>query len=605
MDRIRLREKRGKWCRAALLGLQVMLLSATLAAVLAALRPSPDWRADWAVAEGFTLRVDAEGFEFPTSIAVVPNPGPSPDDPLYFVTELRGTIKVVTNDHTVHLFATVPATTQDTLPSLSAEVGLAGICLEPVHGYVFATYAYRDADGVLRNGLARFQAAPRRFGIRPTATRLVRDLFAQDLAAVSHQIGPCQTSADAIFLSVGDGEQPARSQDLSSTLGKILRLAHDGRPAPGNPFQADSNPPRSRSIWALGLRNPFGLKLVGNRLFAADNGNAIDRFVEIERGRNYLWDGTDHSIGAAATQILSPSLGAVQLDFCTGAGFPRAWRNRFYLALSGRPADTGLDMVRRGKGVITFDYSMAERRMRSKPQFLLRYRGTTHPQAVVGVGCGPDRLYVVPLFPDAAGRSVVLTAQYTPDSEHPYLISSNLDPLGFMEEKNCFACHELAGRGGRVGPSLDYQRLAPRLRERLASLEYRDRVRAVDSLDAEPFASYRQERTRVLRASENTRSLLWIRYHLREPKFDNPESQMPNLGLSDPEAAALAEFLLTAPPEAPGRWARGVRLIKELPPDRRKQLALGLALSFAAGALSGAAATYYIRKWTRTTSARG
>lgn len=590
---------RFRWRAAAVIGLQVMLLGATLPATLAAQRPSPDWRADWAVAEGFSLRVDADGFQFPTSLAVVPDPGLSPDDPLYFVTELKGTIKVVTNDHTVHVFAMVPATTQDTLPALSAEVGLAGICLDPLHGYVFATYAYRDAGGVLRNALARLQAAPRRFGIRPTGTLFVRDLFARDLAAVSHQIGPCQASADGIFLSVGDGEQPARSQDLGSTLGKILRLTHDGRPAPGNPFAAAGNPPISRAIWALGLRNPFGLKLVGSRLFAADNGNAIDRFVEIERGRNYLWDGTDHSIGAAASQILSPSLGAVQLDFCTGDGFPPAWRNRFYLALSGRPADTGPDAVRRGKGVITFDYSMAERRMRSKPQFLLRYRGTSHPQAVVGVGCGPDRLYVVPLLPDAAGRSVVLTAQYAPDSEHPYLISSNLDPLGFMEEKNCFGCHELAGRGGRVGPSLDYQQLAPRLRERLGSLEYRRRVQAVDSLDAEPFASYRDERARVLQASENTRSLLWVRYHLREPKFDNPESQMPNLGLSDPEAVALAEFLLSPPPEAPGKWTRGVRFIEELSSRRRKQLALGLALSFAAGALAGAVATYYIRKSAR------
>ncbi|HJX88208.1 MAG TPA: hypothetical protein VJ277_11660, partial [Gemmatimonadales bacterium] len=64
-----------------------------------------DYRSDWALAEGFTLRRDAQGFRFPTAIAFVPRPGPGPKDPLYFVTEIGGTIKVVTNDRTVSNFA--------------------------------------------------------------------------------------------------------------------------------------------------------------------------------------------------------------------------------------------------------------------------------------------------------------------------------------------------------------------------------------------------------------------------------------------------------------------------------------------------------------------
>ncbi len=120
------------------------------------------------MAEGFSLHRDTEGYRFPTAIAVVPNPGHEPGDPLYFVTELQGTIKVVTNDRSVHTFAHVPAPVKDTLPKAEAEVGLAGICLEPRHGYVFATYAYHDADGVLRNALVRYQTPPRRFGVAPS-----------------------------------------------------------------------------------------------------------------------------------------------------------------------------------------------------------------------------------------------------------------------------------------------------------------------------------------------------------------------------------------------------------------------------------------------------
>ena len=109
-----------------------------VAGAMPAVGQSADWRSDWGVATGYSLHRDTEGYRFPTAIAVVPRPGRAPGDPLYFVTELQGTIKVVTNDRSVHVFARVPAPVKDTLPAANAEVGLAGICLEPRHGYVFS-----------------------------------------------------------------------------------------------------------------------------------------------------------------------------------------------------------------------------------------------------------------------------------------------------------------------------------------------------------------------------------------------------------------------------------------------------------------------------------
>ena len=61
---------------------------------------------DWAVAEGFGLEVHSDGFELPTTIAAVPNPGTEADAPLYYVGELNGSIKVVTRDGQVSVFAT-------------------------------------------------------------------------------------------------------------------------------------------------------------------------------------------------------------------------------------------------------------------------------------------------------------------------------------------------------------------------------------------------------------------------------------------------------------------------------------------------------------------
>ena len=108
-------------------------------AVAVAQQAGFDWRSDWAVEEDFVVRIDSKGYQFPTAIAFVPNPGPNAADPLYFITELRGKVKVVTNDRTVHTFAEkfFHLEPLKELPAGDGEVGLAGICLEPVHGYVF------------------------------------------------------------------------------------------------------------------------------------------------------------------------------------------------------------------------------------------------------------------------------------------------------------------------------------------------------------------------------------------------------------------------------------------------------------------------------------
>jgi hypothetical protein len=87
------------------------------------------WRRDWELEEGFALDIDSEGYRFPTSIVFVPEPGPGPKDPLYFVTELRGAIKVVTNDRTVHTFADdfFRLELPYELPNMRAEIGLGAV----------------------------------------------------------------------------------------------------------------------------------------------------------------------------------------------------------------------------------------------------------------------------------------------------------------------------------------------------------------------------------------------------------------------------------------------------------------------------------------------
>jgi hypothetical protein len=555
-----------------------------------------DWRSDWALAEGFTLRRDAEGFRFPTAIAFVPHPGRAPTDPLYFVTELQGTIKVVTNDRSVHTFVqgVIPKPSSDTLPAYSGETGLAGICLEPTHGYMFATFAYSDSTGVLRNGLARFQSQPGRFGLAPRSKVVFTDLFRNDVSAISHQIGPCQATETGLYVGVGDGEQPKLSLDPGSTLGKILRLSLDGRPDPANPHGRASG--TAAYVWASGLRNPFGLKLLANRLFVADNGADVDRFLEVERGGSYGWDGDDPSLSMNVPMVFAPAVSPVQLDYCaTGtSGLPPKWSNRFFVALSGRPGLKGSE-ARHGKGVFILQYGLAERRMLSVPAYLMQYRGDQY-QSVVGLACGPDAVYVVPIFPDATGVTAVLAVRYDPATTYPYGIASDVRPLRMMEHKGCFGCHRLAGQGGQVGPSLDRDSLIERLTKRLLSDGYRQTVESVDALPAEPFRSNRKARHDVLALQGMDRIRLWMRHHIREPKFDNPHSQMPALDVSDAQSVALTDFLLAAPPGHVAVRRKRTTVKPAQPKVRYRHVALGFAIGLVLG---GAGAVALVRIRTR------
>src|SRR4029077_16540099 len=106
---------------------------------------------------------------------------------------------------------------------------------------------------VLRNGLARFQTAAGRFGLAPKSKVVFTRPFQGEVAAVSHQIGPCQATPTGLSVSVGDGEQPKSSRDLQPTLGKILRLTLDGRPDPSNPYTGSGPSGAAAYVWASGF----------------------------------------------------------------------------------------------------------------------------------------------------------------------------------------------------------------------------------------------------------------------------------------------------------------------------------------------------------------
>lgn len=513
-----------------------------------------DWRSDWAVADGFSIDIDSEGYSFPTGIAFVPNPGSRPKDPLYFVTELRGKVKVITNDRSIHTFAEdfFSLTPREELPSDQGQVGLAGICLEPKNGYVFVTFAYQDQNNVLRNNIVRFQSEPEQFSLKPAAQVEFTDVFLPYESGLAHQIGQCQVKEDSLYVSVGEGWQSFKAQQLDAMNGKVIHMSLDGKPMPDNPFYQDDNVQNAANyVWAYGLRNPFGLKLIGDRVFVAENGRNIDRFLEIHKGINYLWDGNDNSIASNADFVFVPSRAPVQLDrYPDGSSvFPAEYRQSFFMGLSAFDMNNG-----KIPGIMAISFGLEENRVLSTPEYFVKYRGS-EKQAVTAIAFGPDGLYFAPLLPNREGRTFILKITYDPGRAHPFstLQTENGDDL--FIEKGCVGCHSITGvreMGGTAGPPLDRDLLVERLETRLHSQAYLESLEEIDQLDSEPQASYREARQEVLEAEGLDRVRVWMIHRIQEPRFDTLYSQMPNVGVSREEAILLTEYLLDENPQANG-----------------------------------------------------
>ena len=533
--------------------LLILLLVGTLTYAVEA---SYDWRDDWALEENFAIEKDTEGYHLPSAIAFVPAPGRGPKDPLYFVTELRGSIKVVTNDRTVHTFAEgfFKLKPREELPAQSGEVGLAGICLDPSKGYVCVTFTYQDEKGILRNNIIRFDSVPGTFSLKPVSRTAFTEIFADEYTSPSHQIGGCQIENGLVYVGVGDGHIPgglhkdvySGSQNIDTLQGKIIRMTTDGKPVEDNPYYVDDDAAKARNfVWATGLRNPFGIKTASGRMYAADNGaGSMDRFLEINRGENYLWDGTEWSIGANAIQVLTPSDGVAQLDYNASGddAFPEPYRDRFFLARTGNPNHR--QGMAQDRGIVILDYDAGAGRTRSAPRYFVRYAGKGK-QVIAGLAMGPDGLYFVPVMPDPTGRSAVLKVVYREGAVSPHSSRDGEDVISLINSHQCYSCHVINDYGfGNTGPELGGAVMAQRISERLASADYEESLSGLDALDTEPYADYREARKEIMQKAGDERVKTWVKYHLLEPRFDNPSSQMPNTGLTENEAARITDYLL-------------------------------------------------------------
>lgn len=96
--------------------------------------------------------------------------------------------------------------------------------------------------------------------------------------------------AGYLYITSGDRNIPAVSQDPQSHNGKILRLRDDGSVPPDNPFV--NNKAYLPEIYTLGHRNPLGLYFhpVTGELWESEEGpQGGDEVNVIQAGKNYGW----------------------------------------------------------------------------------------------------------------------------------------------------------------------------------------------------------------------------------------------------------------------------------------------------------------------------
>ncbi|WP_457653233.1 PQQ-dependent sugar dehydrogenase [Rhodocaloribacter sp.] len=279
------------------------------------------------VPEGFSVEVYADNLELPTSLAFAPD-----GSGRLFVNELQtGRIRIVTEDGPLaEPFAEVATHVSGGFP-VAGENGLLGLAFDPdfrQNGYVYVTYAVRQADGTNLGAVARFTAK----GNRGEDFTLLLDGIP---AAPGHQIQSLAFGPDGkLYVSVGDAFRAERVNDPSEPLGKILRMNPDGTIPADNPF------PGTRT-YARGLRNSFDLAFDDEgRLFSADNGpSRNDELNRIEAGSHLGWPAYLGPSGSPDfidplftwTEIVSPD----GMVFYHGTQFPASYRGKLFVVLFG------------------------------------------------------------------------------------------------------------------------------------------------------------------------------------------------------------------------------------------------------------------------------
>jgi glucose/arabinose dehydrogenase len=300
-------------------------ISLTFGAPLAALAQAPKSPTPPPV-NGAQAETVAKGIERPWALEFMP-------DGRMIVTERPGRLRIVERDGRV-------SKPLEGVPRVFArgQGGLLDVALDPrfaENRFVYLSYAEpgegntagtaaargRLGEGRLENVQVIYRQQPKVEGANHFGSRLV---FARD---------------GTLFVTQGDRfAYREQAQDLSSGLGKIVRINPDGSIPKDNPFVGRSG--ARPEIWSYGHRNVQSAALhpQTGQLWTAEHGaRGGDELNLVEAGKNYGWPVITYGIDYSGAKIgegtakegmeqpvyyWDPVIAPSGMTFYTGGGFP-------------------------------------------------------------------------------------------------------------------------------------------------------------------------------------------------------------------------------------------------------------------------------------------
>ena len=252
----------------------------------------------YAIAQTIDIQSFATGLDMPVSIK---NAG---DDRL-FVLEQRGIIKIIDDNGTVN---TTPFLDIDNLVldinNNGDERGLLGLAFHPNYsnnGFFYINYINNNGNTII----SRFEVSSTNPNIANPNSELIILSIIQPYS--NHNGGDMAFGPDGfLFIASGDGgaggDPENRAQDLSSLLGKMIRIDVNNTSNGNNyaipldnPFYNDGDANTRDEIWAYGLRNPwkFSFDWQTGDIWITDVGEAeyeeINMVSSTIAGLNYGW----------------------------------------------------------------------------------------------------------------------------------------------------------------------------------------------------------------------------------------------------------------------------------------------------------------------------
>lgn len=224
-----------------------------------------------------SVQTIAKGLEHPWGLAFLP-------DKRMLVTERPGRLRLVSSDGRVsEPLASVPRV------YASGQGGLLDVALSPTFDKDQLVYLSFAEPG---EGGAGTAVARARLGERSLENLQVIWRQQPKVSGSNHWGSRIVFRPDGtLFVTLGDRFNHADSaQDLSTTIGKIVRINPDGSAPPDNPFvkRAGARP----EIWSYGHRNVQAAALDPNtgQLWTAEHGaRGGDELNHPEAGKNYGW----------------------------------------------------------------------------------------------------------------------------------------------------------------------------------------------------------------------------------------------------------------------------------------------------------------------------